>query len=421
MTKLLLFSILFIAAVARAELIMPGELSEAPLLMGQGYHSVKGSTVGNCVTLGAFETQSGNETGQLAEFQLLEITSEYSLQKSLNIETAISLRTGLFGGGKGVLNFAESVNKHSQSKYLLVHTRVSNQLQIAKSFTFNPETQKLLRQGDADTDKFAKHCGTHFVFARRTGGEFYALFEFEMHSEQENRAFSMAVGASGLGWKGAAKINETLQQFNQFSIVQVKQYRMGGNGELPDVENLNQYARSFPTNVVLVSSSPVTLELILKDYSGVTPFENWGDLADLFVDQRLILQDLAKDISFIKEFQNTIREVKSHPNQYNYDEIGSALDQDTPILIDALNSLYQAARQCLFKSPEDCHYPVGIFLPSYPNIIKKENNFKMVTAFSNQQCKQINMKHDYICSLMTAKARYPIFSGEELKGYCDCL
>jgi len=100
---------------------LPGEDEGATVLLGQGLNSATGAALGNCVTLGELKTQSGNTSGQIAEFQVLEITSEESLKESLNISASASLSFGIAGGGSARMSFADSVNKNAYSRYLMVH------------------------------------------------------------------------------------------------------------------------------------------------------------------------------------------------------------------------------------------------------------------------------------------------------------
>ena len=112
---------------------VPGDDSNAALLLGQGYVPVDGTAKGNCVTLGPLITQSGNLTGNSADYRLLEITSQSALREALNVSAQASF-SGLVSKANARVGYSQSVNKNSQSKYLLVHTRVKNQLELADHY-----------------------------------------------------------------------------------------------------------------------------------------------------------------------------------------------------------------------------------------------------------------------------------------------
>ena len=223
---------------------IPGEDSGMALLMGQGMDHISWRAKGHCVDIGPTSTQSGQTTGQKVEYRLLSLESQSKLREALNISASASLNFGMFGGGSARMNFAHTLRKNAQTRYLMVHTRVSNQLDIASSFKLKPHALALAKL-DAGAS-FSDQCGTEFVYARRTGGEFYAVFEFEFHSREEEKHFDAAVNASGFGWKASSQINRDLAKFNMTSRINVHILRQGGQGVLPEVDGIEEFARKFP-------------------------------------------------------------------------------------------------------------------------------------------------------------------------------
>lgn len=424
MNNLIFIWSLIIGLAANAQLTLPGESSELALLMGYGYNAVKGTVSGVCVDLGKIDTQSGSESGQIAEYRLLQISSERDLQTSLSIQASMSLKASTFGvGGSGRMSFASSVNRHSNSKYLLVHTRVSNQIELASDFRFKKDRQQFLnslsRKGINSTE-FTDQCGTHFVYGRRTGGEFYALFEFEMHSDEEERSFSAAVKVSGVGWKSSTKIDETLKQFNQYSITQVKQFRVGASDAWPESDNLEEYARNYPKQIALTKGSRVTLELILKDYQGVQGFDSQNNLKDLNSIALNIESDLADKISEINGFLNVLNEVKRNRSKYNYGEIYADINKAIPVLNKSLQIAKSAAKKCLTEKPIYCEYPSNIIIPELPDIRKVDSSNDVIKRYTDDICINFYKYHRETCSYGPPGSQYPLFRDKETKPFAIC-
>ncbi len=335
----------------------PGEDPNVALLLGQGYNSVNNTVKGHCVELGLLQTQSGQITGSNAEYRLLEITSEKSLRENLNVSASASIKGGLFGGGSGRFSFVSSVNKNSASRYVLVHARVSNQMALASSFTFKNNAASLLKQGNQKA--FFDQCGNEFVHGRRTGGEFYALFEYEFSSSEEEKKFSAAIKASGAGWKASSEVSSEMAKFSMSAKVQVKMLRLGGNGALPEVSDLQDYGRKFTDLASSASGSPVTLELITKDYSGVEPIDLSLNPA-LLERQQFVISDLAKNRDDAREALATIRYVRK--NSSNFQPYSAAdLGAGEVAMTSYLNLQNDAAVACFQDIWGNCKLPESAF------------------------------------------------------------
>ncbi len=332
---------------------VPGEDSSVALLIGQGLNSVKNEAKGHCVDVGDLATESGNSAGQIAEFEMLEVSSESALRSSLNISASASFGS-LFGKGSARMNYADSVNKNSQSKYLMVHTRVANQMELAKSFTFKSDAIKLITENRMQ--EFTDKCGNQFVYGRKTGGEFYAVFEFEMTSEDESRAFSAAVSASGTGWKAAADINTALAQFNKHSLLQVRMLKFGGGAGLPQVENLKDFALNFDKMTSAISGAPVTLELITKDYSGVEPITTKPNYPAI-ERQLYVLELLAKARDEAEENVNSLKYIAK--NEKSYDVNGFDYTETQNKLNAFINNINSEAVDC-FGDSTKCALPTDL-------------------------------------------------------------
>ena len=336
---------------------VPGEDTSLAVLLGQGLNPVENRAKGHCVSLGELGTQSGHLTGDTAEFRVLEITSESQLRDSLNVSASASFATLTGSSMGGRASFAQSVGKNNQSRYLMVHTRVANQLEIASSFTFTNEAKQLLAAGNQK--EFARHCGTEFVYGRRTGGEFFGIFEFEFSSSEEERMFSAAVSASGVGWKASGALNQELAKFNMNARTHVKMYRQGGSGVMPEVMNLEDFARKFPTLVSSTSGGAVTLELITKDYGGVLPYDMQADTM-ILAQQQSVMQQLAQNRDQALEMVRDIRYMQRNANLYNIESPGvlSAAEYN---LNSYINSQNRAAVSCIVDVFTGCKLPEEVF------------------------------------------------------------
>ena len=350
---------------------IPGEDSSVPALLGSGYNSVNHKVTGYCVELGSLKTQSGSITGSVAEYRLLEITSETELRESLNINASASLNFGFTGNASARMHYARSVNKNRFSRYLMVHTRVGNQLEIASSFKFKDSAQKLLKSGRSSD--FHKHCGNEFVKGRRTGGEFFAVLEFDISEDREHEEFSAAVSASGLGWKASTNINSSLAKFGKFSLMQIRILRVGANGPIPDMNSLQAYALTFPALVEAAGASPVTLELVTQSYDGVEPIDLSINVP-LFLNQRKILEELAKEREMALENLSSVLYYKNNSHLFKAKIDYGKLSAYETSLRQFLNETMNAAVECFEDVQKGCKLPTHSFpYFEFPSKIRCEN------------------------------------------------
>ena len=352
--------LLLFVVVQEAEANVHGEDAGLALLPGQGLSTVDWEAKGFCVDLGEMRTQSGQENGQYAEFRMLEITSESSLRENLNISAAGMLKSTVFFKIDARINFARSVNKNSSSRYLLVHVRVANQMLLASGFTFRPNAVELLHAGR--TEDFVDACGNEFVYGQRTGGELFALFEFEFHSSAREQMFSAAVASSGLVWRAAADIDSSISAFRQLGATQIKIFRRGGRGKFPEIKSLVDLAREFSNIVSLLGKNFVTLELVTKNYAGVEPI-NIVTGATAMLRQDLIVQQLARNNDQAIEMLNTITYIKSNP--YKFEAVDLAyLDASEKMVREFININNAHVVACFDDIFGGCKVP-EIVLPSF--------------------------------------------------------
>lgn len=292
---------------------LDGEDTSVGALIGSGINTVKYERVGNCVNVGELKTQSGNNTANTVEYRLLEINSQQSLREAIGFSAQASYKgLGAKGSAKGSakVDFSKSVNNNQNSKFLMVHVKVANQQEAASSYTYTEEVQNAIKAGNLQGNDFVKACGNEFVYGRKTGGEFYALFEYEFASSEEEMKFSAAIKFSAGAWKGSADLNEELSKFNMTARTQVRIFKAGGPaGNMPKIEKLKDFAEKFDGLVSAVGSSPITLELLTKSYDGVAPLALKPNPAVLR-NQELTLNEMIQVTDAAKDILNNVRYIK---------------------------------------------------------------------------------------------------------------
>src|SRR5215208_2788065 len=140
-------------------------------VIGQGFNSDTAERVGTGLkppTVGE-DTQAGGQTG---DFRFHMLTSQQSLEKSLNISAEIEARYALFSGG-AKFDFAESSSLNTTSTYVMASCVIQNALRSGSRFTPTEAADRLIRAGDPAPFKLA--FGDRFTEALHTGGEFYAV------------------------------------------------------------------------------------------------------------------------------------------------------------------------------------------------------------------------------------------------------
>lgn len=339
-----------------------GESTVLAGIMGSGIDTVKYQVVGNCVDLGALVTQSGNQTGNGVKYRLLEINSQQSLRESLNFSAQASFKT-FGGGGGGKVDFAKSLSTNKNTKYLLIHVEVSNQIERAKTYTFTDEVQKGIRSGQLTKENFVTSCGNEFVYGRKTGGEFFALFEYEFANSEEEMKFSAAIKYSAGAWKGNAELNNELSKFDMTARTSLRMYKLGGPaGNLPKIENLKDFAQNFDS-LVSTGNSPVTLELLTKSYDGVSPFTLKPNPAVLGTQERMI-NEMAKVRDNAKDILGDIYYVKRRAKEFNIDPNIHKLSEWEKNAQDVISTVENAAKSCMDEPFSNCKIP-NTSLPTF--------------------------------------------------------
>lgn len=342
--------------------ILPGNNSAVPFSIGQGVNPVTLSSRGQAVQDFPLVSQAGNGVaGQTTEFRVLEITTITQLRESLNISSSHALKF-LNTDFSGSLSFARSIEKNNQSRYLMVHTRVTNELELADrdQLIYRESVQDFLRNPQNTASDFEENFGTEFVSGRRTGGQFYAVVQFEFSSAAEERNFNTALEVTKFGFQASGRVNQELSKFNQTARTQVYMFKEGGAPGLPNIENVLDYALKFDEVVQGLRGSPVTLELITSDYTGVEPIDLRRN-PELLERQKTVMKRLAENRDTAVEMLNSIRYISDNLSEYDFDPAIHTFQQWEEELNIYINTMNDAAVDCFSDIFNNCRLPDNAF------------------------------------------------------------
>lgn len=350
--------------------ILPGEDASSALLLGQGHDTITLESMGHCVRLGTLETQSGNTEGRIAEFQIEEIRSETDLRERLGISATLTLMAALYGNPTGRMNFVYDSRINTQNRYLLVKSRVANQLEIASNFSFSKDARDLLEHTNSAEDAFVQSCGNEFVYSRRRGVAFYALLEFLTITHEQARKFDAAAAGESGQWKGVIDLEHSLGRFSGVAETRVRMLQLGGTRTFPKVEDLEEFARTYPSLIDYSNSGAVTLELITKNYGGVMPAMIAPDLRQTRA-RTATVDVLARNREKAEDLRRAIDYVRGNLRFYDYNR----KVHNFPLWLSQLKSFSdnndEIARACLIGNWQWCSIPPTHRLPDVQLPVRK--------------------------------------------------
>lgn len=395
--------------------ILPGEDSLMPILPGQGFNHVTWKPKGHCVKLGPMKTQSGGDSGHSASFRLVELATLSDLRDSMNISASASFQADIFGSFSSRFNFSRSLKKKIHSRYLLVHIRVSKQLYLAEDFALKKSAQRILSHDNQA--RFLESCGTKFVYGVRTGGEFFAIFEFSLLNRNEERRLSSAIKSTGFAWKAVSRIDKDLRKISSNLRVNIFLHRVGGRGSVPDVKSVSDFIASYSEIVRQLRDHPIAIELLTKDYSGVKPFDRESRFYHLRNQER-ILHQLARNRDWALEYLNSLYDINNR-------HAGSLIGKDLDRLRHYEKKLHQylaaqnsAANRCFASPLTDCTLPevtrIDIVLPKKSS---GSNQCQIHEFWSpeKQSCCKVDMSGE---CLVFKNGKCKIFETSNLKKRC---
>jgi hypothetical protein len=350
--------------------VLPGEDSSAAVLPGQGYDSITLEGMGHCVDLGDLQHQDGNTPGRIAEFQLVQLTSETDLRERLGISATLAMMAALYGNPTGRVNFVHENRINTQNRYLLIKSRVANKLEIASKFSYSPEARELLESTGKDEDTFVQNCGDEFVYSRRTGVEFYTVIEFLTITHEQIRKFDAAAEGSYNGWRGVLDLEAAIGRFAGIAETRIRMLQLGGTRSFPQLSDLEEFARTYPSLIDSSLSGAVTLELVTKNYGGVTPLTLTPDLKKTRA-RGATMDEVAKNREKVEDLRRAIDYIRGNIKFYDYNR----KVHDFNLWLSQLRAFSDAnddiARACLTANWDWCSIPPTHKLPEIQLPVRK--------------------------------------------------
>jgi hypothetical protein len=240
-------------------------------VIGQGFNSDTGERVGTGLTVAQVgEDQAAD--GQIATLRFHVVTSQQSMESSLNISAEIEARYLLFSGG-AKFSFAEKNAVNSSSTYVVGSCEVMNATRVGRNFAPTTNADRLLQAGD--TDGFKRAFGDRFCQALRTGGELYTVVRITSSStsHQSKIAASLHAELNALAGAGSFKgaFDNAQADTSSHTEVDIAVFQMGGQGDqvqLPGAEadkireQMNRFAASVHQHAVAYEAELVTYDTL---------------------------------------------------------------------------------------------------------------------------------------------------------------
>jgi hypothetical protein len=240
-------------------------------LIGQGFNSDTGERVGTGLAVGEVGEDSAAD-GQTASIRFHMVTSQQSMESSLNIGAEIEARYLLFSGG-AKFSFAEKNAVNTSSTYVVGSCVVMNATRVGRNFVPTENAARLIAAGN--TEALKRAFGDRFCQALRTGGEFYTVVRITSSntSHQSNIAASLHGELNGLvaGGSFKASFNTAKSDTRSHTEVDIQVFQMGGQGsqiQLPGAdadkirEQMNRFAASVHEHAVAYEAELVTYDTL---------------------------------------------------------------------------------------------------------------------------------------------------------------
>lgn len=320
-------------------------------LLGTGYNASNSTVRGQCVDGSQpqrTETPpNADQNGQLVTYDFRQATEVSQLRKSLNVDVNQSFGIGIYSGS-GSAHFFESSAIDSMSSYLIVDVKVINQVQVLTRLRM----AEFAKAKMSDPDAFRRACGDHFVEGMRTGGQFTAVVRFSARSEEYKRQLDANLaGKISEFYSGSLSFSQMLKSLSSTSNFTIEVLRKGASEPLPSLNDLDAYARSFPTKVSPKNGSPWPIEAILNDYDVVEDYDGKADftypIAVSFMERLAEARDEAVGM------RNDISIYRTNPDDFGAVDKDKALADERALNL-YLTQLTQLAATCSGNPQTGC-------------------------------------------------------------------
>ena len=229
-----------------------------------GVDGLGGQVRGTALSAAAPESVAGG--GQATGLQVSLAENQTDLESALEISSDLSAAVGLFGGS-AKFNFAEKCKTHHYSLYLVIHSRVLNDLKQISAPQLNPDAIDLLKNGA--TDRFREQFGDLFVLGIRTGGQLDIVLEIEKFSDTNSNDIKGDIAAGGIlgpvAGKTEDKINSVITKATTGHQVSLFQSQIGG-AQTASLEPSQVIAQGLNFASTVTPDKSVPFSVVLQDY-----------------------------------------------------------------------------------------------------------------------------------------------------------
>ncbi len=276
-------------------------------VIGEGFNSDAVERVGVALDV-AKVGEDAQAPGQTALFKFDMVTSQASLEKSLNIGAQLEARYALFSGG-GTFGFAESSAINTTSTYIVASCVVLNALRSGSGFTANSAAQPLIDKGDLET--FKRAFGDRYTQALHTGGEFHALVRVTSSNAEHQRDISASLHGemNGLFASGSfsASLDIAQKDASSHTEVDIQIYQTAGVGaevKMPGADaaairsHMNEFAQAAHQSAAAYQAELLTYDTLALPFPSLMELEDRRqELADCLIRRQVYLSAIS-DLTF---------------------------------------------------------------------------------------------------------------------------
>jgi hypothetical protein len=276
-------------------------------VIGEGFNSQTVTRVGTALDV-AKVGEDPAASGQSASFKFQMLTSQASLEKSLNMGAELEGRYGLFSGG-AKFSFAEENAVNFTSTYILASCVVRNALQFGSGFKPNEAADRLVKAVDVPT--FQNAFGDRFTQALHTGGELHALVRITSSNVQHQQQISASLHAelnglfASVSFKGSL---ETAQKDTSSHIeIDIQVQQTGGVGDqikIPGTDadrirdHMNHFAAAAHEHGAAFAAELLTYDSLPLPFPPLEELEDRRVVYEDALNQRRLYTSAVSDLTF---------------------------------------------------------------------------------------------------------------------------
>ncbi|NIR28750.1 MAG: hypothetical protein GWN84_05420 [Gammaproteobacteria bacterium] len=250
--------------------------------LGVGFNAFIGERCGLAVSADEGLIDHGTGGGQETLFELKMVRSLSELRKAMELSASAAF-SGLLGGASAKARWVSEQKLHRESVYLLVKVEVKNRKEQLLDYRISEGAAAMLAEKPQNWwTRFYRKYGDVFVSAVTTGGEFFALYQFETQSMESKTALETQMNAVVGAFQSQSTFRSAIESIDTAVNTTCKLYVRGGRERLPEIkpETIIEAALVFPTAVDPENGWPRAYRADTKDYDVVTGFIGFPEPAD---------------------------------------------------------------------------------------------------------------------------------------------